>query len=190
MAAPFDRVAWAYDLVVGSKWFFDPEPIRQALQLTGEEVIADLGGGTGLYASALAPYAREVTVIDESAKMLSRVPSMENVSTLRADIRSIPIADSRFDAATMIDVVHHVRSAERAVAEAHRVLKPSGRLLVMDFDARSIRTKLLWPFEMLLFGYVQYRTMDAMMDLLGETGFVDVRCEDCGWNYIVTGNKR
>lgn len=189
MGSRFDSIAWVYDFAVSSRWFCNPDRLLSLLELTGEEAVADLGGGTGLYAAAFSPHCRSVTVIDESARMLSRVPGAENVSVMRADIRSLPIPDNSYDDALMIDVVHHVPSAEKAIAEAHRILKPGGRLLVVDFDAHSIKTRLIRPFEVLLFGHIHYRTPEAMAEVLCTAGFTDVRCEDCAWNYIVTGRS-
>ncbi len=104
--------------------------------LDPESTVGDLGCGTGQVAEALAPWVRQVIAVDESAAMLQaakrRVRALANVEVRRGALESLPIPDGALDAATCVLVLHHLPAPERALAEAARVLRPGGRLLVAD----------------------------------------------------------
>jgi ArsR family transcriptional regulator len=99
-------------------------------------VVGDLGCGTGQVAEALAPWVRRVIAVDESAAMLQaakrRVRTLANVEVRRGALEALPIDDAALDAVTCVLVLHHLPAPERALAEAARVLRPGGRLLLTD----------------------------------------------------------
>ncbi len=99
-------------------------------------VVGDLGAGTGQVAAALAPFVRRVIAIDGSAAMLAaarvRLSGITNVELRRGDLEALPIDDDLLDAATLTLVLHHVPQPEAAIAEVARVLRPGGRLLLVD----------------------------------------------------------
>jgi ArsR family transcriptional regulator len=98
--------------------------------------IGDLGCGTGATLPLLAPYVRQVIGVDASEDMLSaareRVAALENVELRAGTLEALPIDDGTLDAATLMLVLHHLASPAEALAEAHRVLSPGGRLLIVD----------------------------------------------------------
>lgn len=189
MSGDFDGVAWAYDAFMRVGRFYRDKPVLQALHLDDNQTIADLGGGTGHYAAMLAPRCRKVLVVDESAKMLSRVPRLPNLHTIHADVLATGIEERQCDAALMADVLHHIQDQPALLAEANRILKPGGRAVILDFDARDIRTRLLFLFELLLFGRMRYRTPDETAAMLGEQGFTDICSKRDGWYYLTVGIK-
>ena len=98
--------------------------------------VGDLGCGTGQVTAALAPFVAHVVSVDASAAMLQaakkRLQGFDNVDLRRGELEALPIDDARLDAATMMLVLHHVPEPERALAEVGRVLKPGGRVLIVD----------------------------------------------------------
>jgi len=142
--------------------------------LDREWTIGDLGCGTGQLTASLAPFVARVVAVDESAAMLQaarrRVQGIDNVDLRRGELEALPIDDSRLDAATLMLVLHHVLEPERAVAEVARVLKPGGRLVVVDMlphDRESYRQQM---------GHVWLGFSDEHTQrLLAQAGFEDVR---------------
>jgi len=189
MKASFDGVAWAYNAFMRLAGLFKDEDVIDALCLSGKEVIADLGGGTGHYAAALSPHCREVVVVDASRQMLSHVPRIANIQTLHADMADTGLPGSHFDVALLIDVLHHAPYPDKLLDEAHRILKAAGRLLILDFNAAYARTRLLGRFERMLFGRVHYRTPAETAELLTKHGFTHVERKRDGWCFIVVGTK-
>jgi ubiquinone/menaquinone biosynthesis C-methylase UbiE/DNA-binding transcriptional ArsR family regulator len=99
-------------------------------------VVADLGCGTGPVAEALAPCVKQVIAVDESDAMLDaarlRLEASTNVDLRQGALETLPIEDGQVDAATLILVMHHLPTPAAAIAEVHRVLKPGGKLIIVD----------------------------------------------------------
>jgi ubiquinone/menaquinone biosynthesis C-methylase UbiE/DNA-binding transcriptional ArsR family regulator len=98
--------------------------------------VGDLGCGTGPVSAALAPFVAHVIAVDASAAMLQaarkRLQHLNNVDLRRGDLEALPIDDGRLDLATIMLVLHHVPEPAEAIGEVARVLKPGGRLVVVD----------------------------------------------------------
>lgn len=96
----------------------------------------DLGCGTGQVTAALAPFVACVIAVDESAAMLEsaeqRLESFGNVALRRGTLETLPIEDRSLDLAMLVLVLHYVAEPQKVLAEASRVLRPGGRLLVVD----------------------------------------------------------
>jgi ArsR family transcriptional regulator len=139
-----------------------------------EWTVGDLGCGTGQLTAALAPFVRHVIAVDASAAMLQaakkRLHGFENVELRRGDLEELPIDEGRLDAATLGLVLHHLPEPGRALADVARVLKPRGRLLIVDMlphDRESYRQQM---------GHVWLGFSDEhVRRILDESGFGDVR---------------
>lgn len=112
-------------------------PLRLALAGAPGSRLADIGGGTGNYALALARDGWRPVVVDRSAQMLAYATE-KGLTTVRADATRLPSADEAFDAVMFVSMLHHLDAPERALAEARRVLRPGGRLAVMLFTREDI----------------------------------------------------
>lgn len=104
-------------------------------------VVGDLGCGTGLVSEALAPCVARVIAVDESGPMLSaaeeRLRKYENVELRPGTVEQLPIADGELDVAVLFLVAHFIADPELLMREVQRVLKPGGRLLLVDFIAHE-----------------------------------------------------
>ena len=116
-------------------------PLREALQGAPGRRLADIGGGTGNYALALSREGWEPVVVDRSPEMLARAAA-KGLETEKADAQSLPFEDQSFDAVTMISMLHHVEDRGAALAEARRILRAGGRLVLMGFTGEDAAT--LW----------------------------------------------
>jgi len=137
MRAYFDELAGKFgrQYVPGRSWEGLAETL---LMLLPPMVIADLGAGEGTVAQLLARRAREVIAVDNSDKMvefgaeLARKHGVRNLHYRKGDLESLPIEDASVDVAFFSQSLHHAQHPERAVAEAFRILKPGGRIVVLD----------------------------------------------------------
>lgn len=134
----------AYFGRVGGEWdairteLFGTSFVEEALLalLPPNWIVADLGCGTGDMAARLAPLAHTVHLVDMSKPMLAaarkRLASHKNIRFHHGDLTHIPLDDASVDAAVISLVLHHVAHPSSAIREAARLLKPGGRLLVID----------------------------------------------------------
>ena len=118
--------------------------LREALGGAPGRRLADIGGGTGNYALALKAEGWDPVVIDRSVEMLARAAA-KGLQTVEADAQRLPFADESFDAATMISMLHHVEDRGVALAEARRILKPRGQLVLKGYTAEDATS--LWILD-------------------------------------------
>ncbi len=110
----------------------------EAAALTGHELVVDVATGTGHTALALAPYAREVFAIDftipmlAAARQLAQERHITNIRFVEGDAHALPLADSSVDIVTCRKAAHHFTNVAQAVSEWARVLKPGGKLFLID----------------------------------------------------------
>lgn len=129
-----------------SKRFEEIDSAKEALNaanLAGVEPpaeILDAPGGFGRHSIPLADAGFRVTTADRSAVQLEegrrRAGNKEWPKWVQADFRELPFEDESFDAVTMFDLLEHVPDDARAVAEALRVLRPGGYVLVSSPNER------------------------------------------------------
>lgn len=123
--------------------------ILKYISLEGKAIL-DAGCGNGLYTLTLANLAKESIGVDirqvvliEAIKNKARLN--RNTEFIQALAESLPLHDSSFDVVLLIEMLEHVRSEERVLAEAKRVLKNEGYLLIYvpnklyPFDEHGVR---------------------------------------------------
>jgi ubiquinone/menaquinone biosynthesis C-methylase UbiE len=135
----FDELAGKFgrQYVPGRSW----KGIAEALlKLMPPMVIADLGAGEGTISQLMAQRAKKVIAIDNSEKMvdfgaeLARRHGIGNLEYRLGDIEEIPIRSGTVDLAFFSQALHHATHPDRAIAEAWRILKPGGRIAVLDLN--------------------------------------------------------
>jgi ubiquinone/menaquinone biosynthesis C-methylase UbiE/DNA-binding HxlR family transcriptional regulator len=133
----FDEMAGRFgkEYVPGRSWKGLAEAL---LKLMPPMVIADLGAGEGTFSLLLAQRATKVIAVDNSEKMVAyaiAVAEKQGVKALEyrlGDLEAVPIEDDSVDLAFFSQSLHHALHPGRAVAEAWRILKPGGRIAVLD----------------------------------------------------------
>jgi ArsR family transcriptional regulator len=135
----FDELAGKFgrQYVPGRSW----KGIAEAmLKLLPPLVIADLGAGEGTISQLMAQRARKVIAIDNSEKMvefgaeLARKHGIGNLEYRLGDLEEVPIRSGTVDLAFLSQALHHAVLPERAVAEAWRIVKPGGRIAILDLN--------------------------------------------------------
>ena len=154
----------------GRSW----ESIGQMLLLLTPRVkIADLGAGDGTVSRLLARQAEFVHCIDNSPRMvelgrsLAKKEQLKNVDYVLGDIEKVPLADRSVDIALLSQALHHAENPKKALAEAFRILKPGGRLLILDLRAHRFEKAR----EIYADRWLGFKEND-LHDWLEEIGFV------------------
>ena len=111
--------------------------------ITPKTRILDLGCGKGRFARHLGCLGAEVIGLDGSQGMLARANGLDCV---RGSALRLPFASKSFDCVMAIEVFEHIPSAgiSLTIAEANRVLKPGGRLVIIDKNLYSLDVKRPW----------------------------------------------
>jgi demethylmenaquinone methyltransferase/2-methoxy-6-polyprenyl-1,4-benzoquinol methylase len=219
IAAMFDAIAARYDLLnhllsagIDRRW---RRLAIAALHLTGSERVLDLCTGTGdlaIAARAGRPPARRVVGVDFAGAMLGegakkrRVQRDDAIALVRGDATRIPVADAAIDAVTVGFGIRNVAAPSTACAEIHRVLRPGGRLAVLEFaipSAPIVRATYLAYFNHVLprigravsrhhgaYGYLpasvgSFATPDEFAAVLRTAGFARVRAEPLTLGIVV-----
>jgi SAM-dependent methyltransferase len=113
--------------------------VAEALTALGEldgRVVGDVGCGSGRYIDALRAAGARVVGVDLSVGMLAGVPDPPPL--VAADSQALPLTDASLDVVMMMHMLYHVPEPARAVAEAARVLRRGGRLLVATNGRRHL----------------------------------------------------
>jgi demethylmenaquinone methyltransferase / 2-methoxy-6-polyprenyl-1,4-benzoquinol methylase len=167
IAGMFDAIADRYDFLnTFLSAGLDRHWRRRAigtLALTGRETLLDVCTGTAdiaIGAARRSSGARHVVGVDFSGSMLVhglekvRANALEpRVRLVRGDAMKLPVADASVDALTMGFGIRNVQHTETACAELFRVLKPGGRLAILEFGlptAAAVRPLYLWYFKNVL----------------------------------------
>ncbi len=104
--------------------------------LDPEWVVGDLGCGSGELSLRLAPFVGRVVAVDDSEAMLkaarAALDGLDNVDVRPGHLESLPMTDGELDAAVLSLVLHHLPEPPRVLAEVARVLRPGGRVLIVD----------------------------------------------------------
>ena len=119
----------------GQSWFLWAQAMGALLPPLS---VADFGCGTGLLTVEIARWAKKVLAIDASSDVLEKAKErveregLSNVELLREDLHDLKLKDGKVDVVVVSQSLHHVESASKVLEEAHRILAPGGRILVME----------------------------------------------------------
>jgi ArsR family transcriptional regulator len=170
----FDELAGRFGrhYVPGRSWKGLSEVL---LRLMPPMVIADLGAGEGTLALMLAQRAQRVIAVDNSGKMVeygaevARSHGVENLEYRLGDLEELPLEQAEVDVALFHQSLHHALHPQKAIHEAARVLRPGGRIAVVDLlkhgfeEAREVYADVWLGFSQV-----------ELIDLLREAGFRSV----------------
>ncbi len=160
-------------LVPGRSW----EAWARALGLLLPNwTVADLGCGDGHLTLEMASWALRVIAVDRSsdvlkqARELARRRGVSNVVWRRGLIEQVPIDDEKVDMAVLSQALHHAKDPDRALAEATRIVKRSGRVLILDLKEHDHR----WVADRLGDRWLGFRE-DQLVDMMEGAGLSHVR---------------
>ncbi|HNB80883.1 MAG TPA: bifunctional demethylmenaquinone methyltransferase/2-methoxy-6-polyprenyl-1,4-benzoquinol methylase UbiE [Chitinophagaceae bacterium] len=160
----FDSIAFRYDFLnrllsfrIDTLW---RKKVRKMLQGSRPEHILDIATGTGDLAIELSRIPGvKITGLDLSQGMLDRAAEkVKNknldhcIHLVKGDSEALPFQEHRFDAVTVAFGVRNFEDLEKGLKEIHRVLKPEGQLLILEFS--KVKAFPIKQFYQLYFGYI------------------------------------
>ncbi len=122
------------------------EALCRCLPSQSIDTLLDIGTGTGRMLELLGPRARRAVGVDSSREMLAvaRVnledAGLRNCQLRQADMYQLPWLEPSFDVVTIHMVLHYAEYPAALIAEAARVLRPGGRLIIVDLAPHSLET--------------------------------------------------
>jgi len=170
----FDKLAGKFGrtYVPGRSW---QSLAHGLLRLMPPMIIADMGAGEGTLSQLLARTAKQVIAIDNSPKMVeygSRIAKENGFANLEyrlGDLEEPPIDSEVIDVVLFSQALHHAARPQRAIESAFRILKPGGRLLILDLASHTYeQAKELYAHVWLGFSGVELHAM------LEKAGFSDL----------------
>jgi ubiquinone/menaquinone biosynthesis C-methylase UbiE len=134
--------------------FFLDNPIRRLIQPPSElieklainpnDVVVDFGCGPGYFTMELAKKAQSVVAVDLSSEMLEKAQNkaekagVKNIQFLQSNGTSIQLKDNSVDVILLVTVYHEVGESEAVLKEFGRILKPEGKLMIVEVIKKGI----------------------------------------------------
>ncbi len=142
------------------------------LTLVPRVVIADLGAGEGTLSQLLARHAEKVIAVDNSEKMVefgasvARENGFSNLEYRLGDIEAPPIEPASVDLAILSQALHHASAPALALQAAQKILKPGGKILILDLLSHHFeQARELYADLWLGFGEAE------LLEMLDQAGF-------------------
>ena len=160
-------------LVPGRSW---AAWARALAHLLPPSDVVDIGCGEGYLTIEVARWARRVIAVDRSASVLARAKALAarrraaNITFKRGELERLPLEPSSVDVALLSQALHHAERPAEALAEAARVVKPGGRVLVLELRAHDEA----WVRDKLGDRHLGF-SEDELAGLLNGAGLTDVK---------------
>jgi SAM-dependent methyltransferase len=138
--------------------------------------VVDIGCGEGYLTVEVARWARRVLAVDRSSAVLARAKALAgrrraaNIVFKRGELERLPLDNASVDVAILSQALHHAADPAHAMAEAARVLRPGGKVLVLDLRAHTEA----WVREKLGDRQLGF-TDEALTRLLTDAGLSDIK---------------
>jgi len=119
----------------GQSWFLWASALASLLPPLE---VADFGCGSGTLSVEIARWAKQVIAIDQNrvaldqARQRAEAEGLENIRFLRQDLQRLTLPDAQLDLVVVSQSLHHMQDPRAVLGEAFRILKPGGRLIVLE----------------------------------------------------------
>lgn len=190
----FDQLAAEWDLMFTAEDLERLSHLVAAMPVAPGMDILDLGCGTGILFDMLRRRVGDsgsITGVDFSIEMVARAHRnfpFDNVNVVDADVINLPFKDAAFDMGVAFSAFSHFSNQQKALDEAHRVLKPGAELYVIHLHS----SKELAAAHHRIGGVVahdQLPNAEKMRQMFQQSRFTDIQVNDQTGLYIATGTN-
>mgnify|MGYP000445086022 CR=1 FL=1 len=165
----YDSIARHYDELYGREQLAKMESIDQEVHIKAEDLILDVGCGTGLLFDFVAPKAGLLVGLDMSSEQLKiaykKMKTFPNVQLVRADAEYMPFRENVFDKVIAVTLLQNLSDPEKFLGEVVRVNKPHGECVITALKKRFDKNRLTSLFEKagLNFRFLKEKTKDFII---------------------------
>lgn len=150
--------------------------------------VLDLGGGTGLNDAKLVEKGASVTILDRSEAMLNRARQKNlPIELVRGNAEQMPFEDETFDVVLISDAWHHFDAQKKVAREVRRVLKPLGRVVVVEFDPRRPKIRILAALEKMVGEPSAFQTPKQLAAVFQAAGIKGASKDKPPIHFVFTG---
>jgi ubiquinone/menaquinone biosynthesis C-methylase UbiE/DNA-binding transcriptional ArsR family regulator len=140
----FNQIAGRFDRVYGPGRSWEAFG-HLLLRILPPLVVADLGSGEGLLSELLARRCKKVIAVDNSEKIVAfgvakaKKNHLKNLEFRLGDLQNPPVEPESVDLVVLSQALHHAEEPARALASAHKMLKPGGQVLILDLARHTFQ---------------------------------------------------
>lgn len=118
--------------------------MSEYVDIRSEDVILDIGGNTGKVTEAYSNNCKEVIVLEPKRNVVEYGKSRRpNIKFVEGEAENIPLPDAYFDKVVASASFHHFSDHDKALEEMKRVLKPDGKMIILEIDPNTRRGERL-----------------------------------------------
>ena len=195
--ASFDVISPLYDFFekyILKDYQGSLELITKYLHVKKQDIIVDMGGGTGYFAQYLEPLVKRVIVIDPSLKMLHKI-NQHSIEKIWGKAEKISISDESIDRVVLINTLHHISEKyhKPALDEIYRILKTQGQLFIIEVKPNNgLIQNIFLKFEQLITGATYHLNAKQLKKKLEDCGYTVeniISPSNHNWKYVILAKK-
>ncbi len=125
--------------------------IKKYLDVNPDDILLDVGGNTGIITQYFSEYCKKCFVLEPNHKAVEYGKrNRPNIKFIEGFAENMPLPDKYFDKVLTSASFHHFSNQDKSLEEMKRVLKLDGKMVIMEFDPKTTRGKIIKNIESLL----------------------------------------
>ncbi|MHA1116258.1 MAG: class I SAM-dependent methyltransferase [Candidatus Heimdallarchaeum aukensis] len=168
----FSRIASYYDKLIGD---FDYHSLKEYLDLNQNDILLDIGGGTGRASKILEKEVNQCIILERSIEMLKQAKkSSKSLFLIQGLSNKIPLKNNSVNKIFLNDTIHHIREQKETIDDCYYVLGKQGKLIIRDYDRSYFWNFFLILFEKILMFKSKFLTPFELEEMVKNHPFEDI----------------
>ncbi|MHA2357765.1 MAG: class I SAM-dependent methyltransferase [Candidatus Heimdallarchaeaceae archaeon] len=183
----FSRYASEYDNIVSA---FDLDKIAEYLPLHKDDILLDIGGGTGRVAILLEKVVNECIVFDLSFDMLLEAKrKSKSLFLIQGSSTSLPFRKNSIKQIFVNDTLHHIKEQQKTLEESYNVIKPKGKLIIREYNRKYFWNIFLILFEKIMRFGSKFLSPKQLSEMCQQCGFKTQFHKPTKSTFVLIGEK-